>query len=228
MPSDKVDTIRVSQLWGRKNFIDRWTTVEGHRSHYSHRSSRGSSHGNSWHGNSHSSSHRSHYSSRGSSSGSDGYSSGSNSNIVRRAAWRVIWRDDDDNDGIDGLPDKTRRTTTTTTTTTIPTAVENQVVQQPWSYETCWFDDGDLGAPIVLQVRSANGEWQTVKSPSARTVLKRYEQVENSKCTAERPHSAVTTWLPSGPGIFFLRHYYVGFKKIEGYPYEEIVMLNVS
>lgn len=218
-----VESIHMSRLWARKQFVEAWSSVEGHRSHYSHRSSRGGSHGNSWHGNSHSNSHRSHYSSRSSTSGG-GYSSGSGSNIAKRAAWRVIWRDDDDNDGIDGVPNKPPRTTTTTTTT-IPTVTQEQFVQEQFRYETCWFDDGDLGAPVVLQLRDVNGEWKAVKSPTAKTVLQRFELVENSKCTVERPHSAVTTWVPTGPGVYYLRHYYVGFKGIAGFAYEEIVML---
>ena len=217
------ENVRASRLWERRQFLDQWSAVEGHRSHYSHRSSRGSSGGGSWHGNSHSSSHRSHYSSRGSSS-SGGGSSGNSSNILKRAAWRVIWGDDDD-DGTGGIPDKNMRTSTTSTTSTIPTVAEEQTIEQQWRYETCWFDDGDLGAKVVLQLRNEQSEWKNVKAPTARTVLRRYEQVENSKCTIDRPHSAVTTWLPSGPGVYYLRHYYVGFKGIEGYPYEEIMML---
>ena len=217
------ENVRASRLWERRQFLDQWSAIEGHRSHYSHRSSRGGSHGNSWHGNSHSSSHRSHYSARGSAS-SDGSSSGNSSNILKRAAWRVIWGNDDD-DGSGGIPDKNLRTSTTSTTSTIPTVSEEQTVEQTWRYETCWFDDGDLGAKVVLQLRDAKGEWKIIKTPTARTVLRRYESVENSKCTIDRPHSAVTTWLPSEPGVYYLRHYYVGFKGIEGYPYEEIMML---
>jgi len=123
---------------------------------------------------------------------------------------------------------KTRRTSTTSSTTTIPTVSQEQFIQQEWRYETCWFDDGDLGAPIVLQLRNAKGEWKDVKAPTARTTLKRFETVENTKCTPDRPHSAVTTWAPSEPGVYYLRHYYVGFKSITtGFPYEEIIVLVV-
>ena len=222
--------VHASRLWARRDFIQQWSTVEGHRSHRSHYSSRGGwGHGNSYHGNSHSSSHRSHYSSRSSSSSGGGsYSSGSGSNLPKRAIYRVIWNDEDRDDDGDGIPDKTRRTSTTSSTTTIPIVNQEQFIQQEWRYETCWFDDGDLGAPIVLQLRNAKGEWRDVKAPTARTNLKRFEMVDNSKCNAERPHSAVTTWAPSEPGVYYLRHYYVGFKTITtGFPYEEIIVLVV-
>lgn len=222
--------VHASRLWARREFIEQWSTIEGHRSHYSHRSSRGGGyHGNSYHGNSHSSSHRSHYSSRSSSSSGGGsYSSSGRSNIAKRAIYRVIWNDEDRDDDGDGIPDKTRRTSTTSSTTTIPTVSQEQFIQQEWRYETCWFDDGDLGAPIVLQLRNAKGEWKDVQAPTARTTLKRFETVENTKCTPDRPHSAVTTWAPSEPGVYYLRHYYVGFKSITtGFPYEEIIVLVV-
>lgn len=221
--------VHASRLWSRRAFIEQWSTVEGHRSHYSHRSSRGGGyHGNSYHGNSHSSSHRSHYSSRSSSSSGGGYSSGSGSNLPKRAIYRVIWNDEDRDDDGDGVPDKTQRTSTTSSTTTIPTVSQEQFVQQEWRYETCWFDDGDLGAPVVLQLRNAKGEWKDVKARTARTNLKRFETVENTKCTLERPHSAVTTWAPNEPGVYYLRHYYVGFKSITaGFPYEEVIVLVV-
>jgi hypothetical protein len=228
--SENNSSVRASRLWSRKELIEKWSVIEGHRSHYSHRSSRGGGyHGNSYHGNSHSNAHRSHYSSRNSSpGGSSGYSSRSGSNLAKRGLGRAIWNDDDNDDDNDGIPDKTIRTSTTSSTTTIPVITEDQFVQQQWRYETCWFDDGDIGAPIVLQLRNAKSEWINVKSPTARTVLQRFETVENSKCTPERPLSAVTTWAPTEPGVYYLRHFYVGFKKIStGFPYEEVIVLVV-
>ena len=213
--------VHARRLWARS--MDEFLTrrPDGHRSHYSHRSSRGPSHGNSWHGNSHSNSHRSHYSSR------TRPSSGSVlSNTAKRVIWRVIWNDDDDNEG-DGYIPSIDGSSTTSTTTPPQQSVEHQV-NIAFRFETCWHDDGDAGAPIELQLRGKGGKWLTVQGPTARTRLKRFENVEGTKCTIERPLSAITTWSPQEPGSYFLRHYYTGFKGISGFAHEEVINLIVS
>lgn len=213
-------SIQAKRLWARS--MDEFLTrrPDGHRSHYSHRSSRGPSHGNSWHGNSHSNSHRSHYSSRTRPS-----SNSTLSNTAKRVIWRVIWNDDDDNEDDSYIPNVGG--SSSTTSSTVPQQFDQQFVNNALRYETCWFDDGDVGAPIELQLRGKNGKWVAVSGAGARTRLKRYENVEGSKCTEDRPLSAVTIWMPPGPGLYVLRHYYIGFRGIAGYAYEEIINLEV-
>ena len=221
----KTDTdslsIHAKRLWGSS--MDSFLTKrpDGHRSHYSHRSSRGSSHGNSWHGNSHSNSHRSHYSSRTRPS-----SNSTLSNIAKRVVWRVIWNDDDDNENDKYIPNIGG--SSSTTSSTVPQQFIEQFVNNALRYETCWFDDGDLGAPIQLQLRGENGKWVAAAGAGAKTRLKRFENVEGSKCTPDRPLSAVTIWTPPGPDSYYLRHYYLGFKSISGFAYEEIINLVVG
>jgi hypothetical protein len=221
----KTDTdslsIYATRLWGSPMDSFHTKRPDGHRSHYSHRSSRGRSHGNSWHGNSHSNSHGSHYSSRTRPS-----SNSTLSNTAKRVVWRVIWNDDDDDDNNAYIPNIGG--SSSTTSSTVPQQFDQQFVNNAWRYETCWFDDGDLGAPIQLQLRGKNGKWVAVAGASARTRLKRFENVEGSKCTPDRPLSAVTIWMPPEPGSYFLRHYYLGYKGISGFAYEEIINLVVG
>lgn len=138
----------------------------------------------------------------------------------------MIWNDDDNDDSNAYLPNIGG--SSSTTSSTVPQQFIEQFVNNALRYETCWFDDGDLGAPIQLQRRGENGKWVAVAGAGAKTRLKRFENVEGSKCTPDRPLSAVTVWTPPGPGSYYLRHYYLGFKGISGYAYEEVINLVVG